>query len=218
MPWPPAPVGGAPRIGGMIDHLARRRTRRRAEKRRRDRERRSRRRCGIYSARRRRAPISPENQPSSPRVNACGRSSSTSTRLAAGAHSRNRAPSVGQLADRNAAPFMPSPQRRAPSAAAPWSRRPRRARRLVCAGSVVFSTCCPALVFGHFGQFERDLFRGGIEDDKDRRLPLFHRAEHVGKEAAFRKLPVRFLHFLGGRRQPQHAVRAVRAPSVEPAL
>jgi len=47
---------------------------------------------------------------------------------------------------------------------------------------------------------------------------LFHRAEHISEEAAVRKRPVGLFHFHGSRRQPQHAVGAVGAPSVEPAL
>ena len=112
---------------------------------------------------------------------------------------------------------MPNPQRRAPSAAAPWCWRRRQAQSL-CLSSVVSSTNCQLLYSVILGSLNAIVFGCGIEHDKDRRLSLFHRAEHIGKKAAFRKLPVHFLHLFGRGREPEHAVGAVGAPPVEPAM
>ena len=113
---------------------------------------------------------------------------------------------------------MPRPQRQAPTAAAPWSRRPTAKSGGALHGLGRVQHLLPVLVFGHLGQCESDLFGRGVQHDKDRRLPLFHRREHIGEESAFRKIPVGFLHFLGRGRQPQHAIGAILAPPIEPAL
>src|SRR5580704_129600 len=46
---------------------------------------------------------------------------------------------------------------------------------------------------------------------------MFGWPKHIGKKTAFRKIPVLLFHVVCRRRQPQHTIRAVGAPSVEPA-
>ena len=137
--------------------------------------------------------------------------------MAAGAHSRNETPSAvsfgAELARIHAAPAKASTERGGALISAPAA---KIGAGLLGLGRV--QDLLPALVFRHFRQCERDLFGGGVQHDKDRRLPLFHRSQHIGEEPAVREFPVRLRHLVGGRRQPQHAVGAVRAPPVEPAL
>ena len=133
--------------------------------------------------------MSAENQPSSPRCIACGLSSSRSTRFAAGAHSRNvravRRQPRAELPVIHAEPAKASTERGGALVSAPEAKSAG-----VCLRLRGVQHLLPVLVFRHLRQSERDLFGRGVQHDEDRRLSLFDRPEHIGEEAAFRKIPV----------------------------
>jgi len=76
----------------------------------------------------------------------------------------------------------------------------------------------PGLVFRQLRQREPNFLGSCVQNDENSLSSLFGGAEYVSEKTAFGKIPVGFLHLFGGRCQPQHAVGAVRAPAVEPAL
>ena len=136
----------------------------------------------------------------------CARSSISSTRFAAGAQRRKVTPSAMQLRRRSAR--LPSCRTRKRQNRAGQCLQPRAGWRIPRRGAA--RTRCRAApssggIRASIGKRELDRFRRGVEHDVERRVLLLDRAEDVGQESAFRKIPVLLRHL--GRRAASATAR-----------